>query len=234
MDNGRYIRCRNCGAIHHVTPFDRYPLYAFAGGEAREFSANDWRDFMARHAGHRLEPLTSTGNDYFPAGSAFDPMSIGYVEVSNGEETLLLRRSRACIEEPLRYEIVNGQIVQNGVTLEVQESAIRIEMKLHYCWAPAAPLEEAKISLFIALFREVVGEIDAHAQRVSEYSCTDNNTSYCPLDSAMVDVLMAKCRGHFPVNELASLRRFVEGHRDGCDVMALVQRRVVMVEQRAQ
>jgi len=35
MDNGRYIWCRNCGAIHHVTAFDRYPIYALEGGERR-------------------------------------------------------------------------------------------------------------------------------------------------------------------------------------------------------
>ena len=103
MDNGRYIWCRNCGAIHHVTAFDRYPIYALAGGEAQVLPANDWRDFMARHAGHRLEAMTATGNDYLPSGSAFDPMGIAYLEVSNGAETLLLRRNRKRIDDAINY-----------------------------------------------------------------------------------------------------------------------------------
>jgi hypothetical protein len=41
MDNGRYIWCRNCGAIHHVTALDRYPIYALEGGEAQALPAND-------------------------------------------------------------------------------------------------------------------------------------------------------------------------------------------------
>jgi len=55
---------------------------------------------MARHAGHKLEPLTSTGNNYFPDGSGYDPMSVAYIQVGNGEETLLLRRNRSSIEQP--------------------------------------------------------------------------------------------------------------------------------------
>ncbi|MBZ5599839.1 MAG: hypothetical protein LAN83_16120, partial [Acidobacteriia bacterium] len=51
--------------------------------------------------------LKATCDDYFPSGKAFDPMSEGYIEVSNGAETLLLRRSRSTIEEPFRYEIVS-------------------------------------------------------------------------------------------------------------------------------
>jgi hypothetical protein len=43
---------------------------------------------MARHAGHRLEAMTATGNDYLPSGSAFDPMAIAYLEVSNGAENI--------------------------------------------------------------------------------------------------------------------------------------------------
>ena len=133
-----------------MTAFDRYPIYALEGGEAQALPANDWRDFMARHAGHRLEAMTATGNDYLPSGSAFDPMAIAYLEVSNGAETLLLRRNRKRIDEALNYEIVNGRLVQTEMSLEVQEEAIRKEMKLHFCWAHAAPLEDEKINYFVS------------------------------------------------------------------------------------
>jgi hypothetical protein len=46
---------------------------------------------MDRHAGHRLEPLVATGEDYVSGGKRFDPMSVGFFEVSSGAETLLLR-----------------------------------------------------------------------------------------------------------------------------------------------
>ncbi len=46
MDNGRYIWCRKCDAIHRVTSFDRAPLYRFTDGDVQEIVTNDWRDFM--------------------------------------------------------------------------------------------------------------------------------------------------------------------------------------------
>jgi hypothetical protein len=230
MDDRRFIRCRNCGAIHHVTPFDRSSVFEFVGGDVQEFSANDWRDFMARHAGHKLEPLSSTGNDYLAKGAVFDPMNVAYVEVTNGEETLLLRRSRTSIDEPLTYEIVQGQIVQKAMTLDVQEGAIRKEMKLHFSWSPAAPLEDRQITLFVDLFRELVRTINPHTLGAGEYSRTDSNTSHCPLDEATVDALMVKCSSGFLPVELASLRRFVDTHRDASDVMTLVKRRNISVE----
>jgi hypothetical protein len=234
MVNDRYIWCRNCGAIHHVTPFDRAPMYALNGDEVAETPANDWREFMARHNGHRLESLAATGSDYYPNGSAVDPMSVRYFEVSNGSDTWLLRRSRASMEEPFRYALVDGRVIESGACLAVQEEAIRKEMKLHFSWAPAAPLHDEKIDRFIGLFREVVNELDPDRAGTAEYSCTEENVAYCELDIATIDALMTKCRPYFQPAEIESLRRFVEAHRESDDVMAVVKRRAVEVGKRSE
>ena len=234
MDNNRYIWCRNCGVIHHVTRFDRSPVYAFAAGQVEEIPANDWRDFMDRHAGHKLEPLAATGDPWSPNGAVCDPMSVRYIEVSNGEETLLLRRSRSSIEEPFCYEITEGRLVQTGLRLEIQADAIRKEMKLHFCWAPAEPLADDKIAQFVALFHKVVSELNPYGARASEYSDTDDNVTYCELDAAVLDRLMAKCARYFLPAELDAIRRFIDSHRVSGDVMSLVKRRSVKVEQRSQ
>jgi hypothetical protein len=233
MGNDRYIWCRNCGAVYHVTPFDRAPMYALNDGEVVEMRANDWREFMARHSGHRLESMVSTGSDYYPNGSAVDPMNVRYLEVSNGTDTLLLRRTRTSIEEPFRYAIVDGRLIESGATLGVQEEAIRKEMKLHFSWAPAAPLQDEKIDHFVGLFREVVNELDPD-RAAAEYSCADDNVVYCELDAATIDALIAKCRAYFQPAEIESLRRFVETHRESDDVMAVVKRRAVAVEKRSE
>ncbi len=189
---------------------------------------------MARHAGHKLEPMTATGNSYYPNGSAIDPMNARYIEISNGNEILLLRSSRSSIENPFSYEVVNGRLIQSGVSLEVQEDAIRKEMKLHFSSAPSAALKDDKIAHFLTVFREVVSEIDPDSAREKGYSYTDDNVTYCELDIPTIDALMARCSRFFLPIELATLRRFVETHRQGDDVMALVKRRAVTVEQRAQ
>src|SRR6266545_1853927 len=149
MGNGKYIWCRNCEAIHHVSSFDRAPSYQIASGE-------------------------------------------------------------------------------------IHEKEIRKEMQLHFSWAPAAPLEDVKISLFVTLFREIVSELDPKNVRTEEFSYSDDNISYGQLDSSTVDALMTRCAGHFLPVELASIRRFVEIHREAGDVMALIKRRAVSVEQYAE
>ena len=229
MDNDRYIWCRTCGAIHHATQFDRAPIYASGGGEIQEISTNDGRVFMRQHAGHRLEPMSATGNNHCENGSVFDPMNVRYIEVSNGNDVLLLRQSRSSIEEPLGYEIVNAQLIQTGVTLEVQDRAIRKEMKLHFPWAPSAPLTDDKIDLFVELFQALVRKIDPDTVPVSEYCPTDDHISYGELDAAAVDTVLLQCSARFSALELESLRRFVNAHREACDVLALVKRRSLSV-----
>ena len=156
------------------------------------------------------------------------------LKLATAQKTLLLRRNRKRIDEVLNYEIVNGRLVETEMSLEVQEEAIRKEMKLHFCWSPAAPLEDEKINYFVSLFREIVNPIDPASPHPSQCSDVDENLSYCQLDSAMVETLIASCEGYFLPVELASLRRFVETHSDSGNVMVLVKRRAVIVEQRAQ
>jgi hypothetical protein len=59
---------------------------------------------MERHAGHRLEPLKASDETFFPCGSLLDPMSVAYVEVTNGHDRYLVRRRRRSIHEPMSYD----------------------------------------------------------------------------------------------------------------------------------
>lgn len=222
MGKDKFIWCRHCDEVHHVSPFDRAPTYALIAGEAREMPADDWRDFMERHAGHKLEPLRGIGERYLPREASLDPMSIGYLEVTNGHETFLLRRSRASIEEPLRYQLIRGRMVNAGTTIEVQENAIRKEMKFHFSWEPAESLNDQKIDLFIELYKEVVRALTPSEIRISEDSYSDPAVSYGFVDSKVLAQLMTKCAASFLPLEMEGLRRFVDSHREGSDVMTLV------------
>ena len=65
MVNKKFIRCRNCDAVHHVTAFDKAPTYLFSALGPSESAAKDWDDFMTRHAGHRLDPLEAIDQNFF-------------------------------------------------------------------------------------------------------------------------------------------------------------------------
>jgi hypothetical protein len=230
MRNPKFIHCRNCDAVHHVTAFDSASHYSISSGEASETVANDWHDFMARHAGHRLEPFEATGQSYFMDGSSSDPMASGYIEVTDGRQTVLLRRVRSTIQEPLRFEWVPGRLVPGKSTLDIQENSLRKEMKLHFPWTPAEPMSDQKIDLFVQLYRQVVSGLDARSVYDREFIRVDDNIVYGQLDAAAWSAFLDNCRSSFTTDDVAALRRFIDGHRDADDVLAVVIRRGMAVE----
>jgi hypothetical protein len=193
---------------------------------------DEWRAFVRAHAGHMLEPLNVTGEKYFPDGSAADPMGISYIEVTNGDARMLLKRTRTAIDEPVQFHRVLGRLADNGTTIEIQENEIKNEMKYHFSWAPLS-FDDQKITRFVELFKQLVKDIDPRSVRVSEYSYTDDNISYAVLEDRMVEALLAKCAVSFVPAELDFIQRFVETHRASSDVMALLMRRQVTIAQSA-
>jgi hypothetical protein len=230
MDNGKFILCRNCGAVHHVTDFDREPKY-FAGA-AEGSPADDWRTFMNRHAGHSLEALKALGDIYVPEGSPADPMAVAFIEVTNGHRSFLLRRSRASIAEPVRFERIEGRFGEPVVIAEVQEREIRKELKLRFNWPANYRLNDEKIDLFISLFREAAGDVDVGRLTEVEPSYADDNISYAALEERIRNSLLKGCSRYFAADEIEALRRFVDGHSSGSDVMTLLLRRRVRIEER--
>ena len=187
---------------------------------------------MKRHEGHRLEPLEPLTEKSFPDASVFDPMSVGYVEVTNGRDRLLLRQMRRSIYEPLSFELVTGRLIEQGVTVGIQDNPIKKEMKYHFEWS-AEPLQDDKIDLFIELYRDVVKEIKPEEIEVGGFSFDDANVSYGLPEPRVVDLLMVKCAAYFRSNELLDIRKFIDSHLEGCDVMALVMRCQIILDRPA-
>jgi hypothetical protein len=160
MGNEKFIRCCVCDAIHHVSPFDKAPVYACLGNQWEERATDDWRAFMERHAGHRLEPLKASGETFFPYGSPLDPMSVANMEVTNGHNRYLVRRGRRSIQEAMSYELISGRLAEAGIRVEVQENDIRKEMKNHLSWTPAPCPKDDKIDVFVGLIKEVIQTLE--------------------------------------------------------------------------
>lgn len=232
MDNGNFILCRKCGAVHHVTAFDKAPAHAFAMGEAHEIPADDWRAFMDQHAGHGVETLKAVGEQYFPGGSSSDPMAVAYLKVANGHRKYLLRRSRQSIDEPLRFERVEASLGETMMALEIQERELRKELKLRFRRDGGEPLSDAKIDIFIALFRAAASQVDAGGVSATEPSYANDNIAYAALETRTKESLLKQCAGRFTAEEGQALRQFIEAHSQGSDVMTLVLRRQLAVAER--
>lgn len=109
MPKERYLFCRFCKEVHHITPFDRAPVYLFDNAKVVEIAADDQQDFLDRHADHRIEELESIAESFF-RGSSFDPMKVAYFWVTNGEEEFEIKAFRKSVAEPLRHEVLPRQL----------------------------------------------------------------------------------------------------------------------------
>ncbi len=230
MDQGKYIWCRNCSEIHHVTPFDRSPMYILEAGEEKVVSMDDWRAFMQRHDGHKLEALQAFGMSYNPGIPPLDPMKERYIEVTNGQETFVIRSFRNSIEEPLNFELLQGRLKITRVIVEIQEDEIRKEMKYHFPWELSARLDDEKIDLFIRLFRELARDLDLIRIEDHEYSPTGSSLLFGALDNRTVDTLVERCASYFSPAELKGIRRFCEHHMTSDGVMGLMVRHEYGIE----
>jgi hypothetical protein len=215
-----------------VTTFDRSPQYVYVDGEVEDIPGDDWRAFMKQHEGHRLEPLKASGEKYFYHGSMSDPMGVAYIEVTNGSDHLLLRQWRKNIAEPLSFQLIRGRLIDQGVAVCIQDSEIKKEMRYHYKWK-ADPFEDQKIDLFVQLLTDVVKGIDPKAIEVAGFCSEDDNVTFGLLPADVIEALMTKCAPYFQPRELDDLRRFIDSHREPCDVLALVMRRQLKVKQSA-
>jgi hypothetical protein len=233
MDKEKFIHCCGCDTVHRITPFDKAPTHVFSANEIKEQATDDWRSFMDQHAGHRLESLRGTGEKFFASGLPSDPMSVAYIEVSNGHKQFLVRRKRESIQEPWRYELVRGRLAHAAPTLEAQANEIKREMKNHFSWGLAARPEDDKIEFFASVVQDVVKTLDPSSVAISEYSYVDDTVSYGLFDSAAINAVMERSAPSFDPVQLEAIRRFVDTHRRGCDVMTIVIRRQSNIERAA-
>ena len=105
-------------------------------------------------------------------------------------------------------------------------------MRSHFKWDSEA-FEGEKIDLFVQLFRDVVTAREPDGIEVAGFCSEDDNVTFGFLPADVIESLMAKCAPYFQPRELDDLRRFIDSHRESCDVLALLMRRELKVEQSA-
>ena len=230
MAEQRYIWCRECDKLHHVTRFDGAPAYVMEGGEERQISRDDGRAFLERHASHPLETLRENGEKCFPVGAAGDPMRVGYVEATDGRESFVIRSFRRTIAEPLEFELIRGRLKPYRVAVAIQEARLRKEMKQRLRSVASERAAAEKTNLFIELLNDLVGDLNPDAIKVVGYDYADASLEYGWLEPPMVDVLMRRLSVHFSAAELDAVRGFIDAHREPDDVLALLLKRNYAIE----
>lgn len=90
MSTHRFLYCCDCNAVHHVTEFDREPVFEMDGLEIRERAQDDRRAFIDLHFGHSIGELNSVEESRGEDSAFVDPMEVNYVEVTDGRRSFHL------------------------------------------------------------------------------------------------------------------------------------------------
>jgi len=110
VSNRRFLYCRDCNAVHHVTPFDTAPAFEIDGGNIREVPQDDRRIFIERHFRHRVDELRSIDATGDEPGEIVDVMKETRFEATDGQAFFVLRSFRISIADPLTYEVLPRQL----------------------------------------------------------------------------------------------------------------------------
>jgi hypothetical protein len=137
----------------------------------------------------------------------------------------LIKRWRARINDPLRYEIIDGSIVLNNGKVRVQTEAIKKQMRAEQI----SSISEEKLNHFIDAIHQEAERIDPETLEESAEGETPL-ISFFTLGSESVERILQGCRDSFDKRELTLLKDFVTEHNEYDDVMTLVAKKELTIQ----
>jgi hypothetical protein len=213
------LRCIDCNLIYAETPVDQAAEYlsSESGNEYRSIEKNDRADFENRHRGHRLEKLFVLDPFLYSSGAYFDPSRITYLTASNTKETLLIKKWRERITEPLRYDVVQGRL-QVKKTFKLQ----KIDLRKQFIHEIRDSVTREKASSFIRIVEEEVLRPAAAQEHHETVAGRNAQTDYQPLREKQIRRILNKCSAVFTRRECKEIECFIRNNCDHDGVMSLV------------
>ena len=209
------IRCIYCGQIFFKTPFDQCPEYSFptkrSTGSFWATEKDDFQDFLKDHGKHHLEELKVIEDSFMSERDYLEPVKISYFKATNGEEQFVIKKFREKIGQPLKYQLINGDVSLRCTAIKTQPKEIAKQLEIEFI---TRPLPQIKIAAFLRLYRHIAGTIDpGHLERVSEES-SNSLEVYYRLDDTGVSYLLDRCRHIFRGQEYSDIQAFIYRHKD--------------------
>ena len=212
------IRCRDCNLIYAETPFDNTPEYSFSELE-NEYCVKE-SHFEGRHEGHQTEELIILDPALYSEGPYFDPCRVTYLTATNSKKTLLIKRWRENINEPLRYDVVQGRLqVKKSIAIqkddllkqllyEIKDSSLKV-----------------KVPEFIKIVEDEALSLDPEQALPETFESNDAQLSYYPLKEEHISMILNRCRASFTQEECERIERFIRSNCEYDGVMSLVVRK---------
>jgi hypothetical protein len=209
------IHCINCNEIFLKTPFDQWPEYEIARGVSlesfRTIEKDDFQNFLKNHHGHRLEKLKVLEDSLVSEKDYFEPVKTSFFKATNGKENFFVKRFREKIEEPLKYQIVQGDYSVRCTKIEIQSKEIEQQLRAEFT---TKSLPASKIEAFLKVLQSIARTVDIEKlERIPEESSNPLEIYY-RMDDISVVYLLRNCRNIFDGQEYLKIVEFIDRHKD--------------------
>ena len=209
------IRCTQCDAIFLRTPFDQWPEYELSSSLSpdsfRRMERDDFKVFLGNHRGHRLEELKIIEDSFVSEKAYAEPVKISYFKATNGKEHFVVKKSRDQIGEPLKYQLIHGDLSLRCTGIGIQAEAIRKELEREF---KAKPVPQTKIAAFLKLYQRIAETADINGlERVPEES-PHPLEMYYKTDDISLAYLLRNCRNIFNGKEYQDIEAFIHRNKD--------------------
>ncbi len=226
------IRCVTCNAIFARTAFDKWPEYEYVLGKSSEpyrtIEKDDFQDFLKHHRNHSMENLEIIEDSLVSEKPYSEPTKVSYFKATNGKECFVVKRFRKRIDEPLSYQLIDGDYCLKLQRLEIQPEEIIKQLKIEL---DSPSLHEDQIEAFLKLYQHVLKTIDMNnLERIPEDSSHPLEIYY-KMDDVSLAYLLRNCRTIFKGSEYKAIEAFIHRHREDGVLLLKATYRVQMIEE---
>lgn len=214
------LRCLQCNELFRPTEYDSHPSFLFdeANQSFEEIEMDDWKDFMSRHKGHSIIELYIMKGPFCSHDDYWELIREDYFEATDGASVFTIKRWRADISQPFKYEIVLGRIQIGELIFQAQSVDLKKQMLAD---VDTLLLSEPQIDKFVKVFNQFTQTLTERDVWESSFSSDEPMTSYASLSDESIRRLLEQCKSEFMRTELHRLHEFVEENSDYDDVATL-------------
>ncbi len=180
------VYCQKCLEVRHITPYDMVPQYRLQGDELEEEPDQEHEAFVRRHRGHPLARLKKKKDRCWADRPLWDPCRTAYEEVTNGQETFLLKSWRTDLTAPRQYALLRGSLaISTDVFLP--EEPLQSALKRDLSCPPA------QVASLTTLLQRTVASLPPEELVPAYYSPDDPQVLFAHLADHHLRMVVRRC-----------------------------------------
>lgn len=198
--------CRACFDVQLFSAMANASRLWELGADAQGETDEEEREFLRRHFGHSLELLKKRKDRYFADRPAWDPFRIVYEEVTDGQETYLLKSWRTDLNEPRRYALLRGML-EISTTVQLPAEPLRSEL------SRSLPCDPQHAEMIVQRLQRVVAMLPPAELLPVYWSADDPQMLFSYLNERHLRQCVEECQTESWRFDTAGLRDFFVKHQ---------------------